>query len=153
MTVLAPKMTELYKLFLKFYFKSSALIALLCSVLKWYSKFQIYFFSFFINARFYLPILNIIPIVRAELHKEQIGLKCNNTVYIFRKPSYKIDSVIVIKNFLNPEGHQNPISGSKVTAMLLKGWILPIGGVASGRVCACSLRSRLVTYMTTNPNR
>ena len=24
------------------------------------------------------------------------------------------------------------------------GWILPIGGVTSGRVCACSLRSRLV---------
>ena len=46
--------------------------------------------------------------------------------------SYKVDYVIVIKNFLNPEGHQNPISGSKITAMLLKGWILPIGGVSSG---------------------
>ena len=41
--------------------------------------------------------------------------------------SYKIDYVTVIKNFLNPEGHQNPTSGSKVTAILLKGWILPIG--------------------------
>ena len=51
---------------------------------------------------------------------------------------------MVIKIFLNPEGHQNRISGSKVTAILLKGWTLPIGGVASGRVCACSLRSRLV---------
>ena len=59
-------------------------------------------------------------------------------------PLYKIDYVIVIKSFLNPEGHQNPISVSKVTAILLKGWILPIGGVAWGRVCACSLRSRLV---------
>ena len=58
--------------------------------------------------------------------------------------SYKIDHVIVIKNMLNPEGHQNPISGAKVTVFLLKEWILPIGGVASGRVCACSLRSRLV---------
>ena len=58
--------------------------------------------------------------------------------------SYKIDYVIVIKNFLNPEGHPNRITGSKVTAILLKGWILPIGGVASGRVCACSMRSRLV---------
>ena len=46
--------------------------------------------------------------------------------------SYKIDYVIVIKNFLNPEGHQNPISGSKVTAILLKGWILPIGGASAG---------------------
>ena len=45
--------------------------------------------------------------------------------------SYKIDFVIVIKTFLNPEGHQNRISGSKVTAILLKGWILPIGGSSS----------------------
>ena len=44
---------------------------------------------------------------------------------------YKIDCVIVIKNFLNPEGHQNPITGSKVTAILLKGWILPIGGASA----------------------
>ena len=58
-----------------------------------------------------------------------------------------IDFVKVIKNFLNPEGHQSPISGSKVTAfILLKGWIWPICGVASGRVCVCSLRSRLVFH-------
>ena len=31
--------------------------------------------------------------------------------------SYKIDYVIVIKNFLNPKGHQNPISGSKGMAI------------------------------------
>ena len=30
----------------------------------------------------------------------------------------------MIKDFLNPKGHQNPISGSKVTVILLKGWIL-----------------------------
>ena len=46
----------------------------------------------------------------------------------------------MFKNFLNPEGHQNPISGSKVMVILLKEWILPIGGVASGRVRACSMR-------------
>ena len=40
-----------------------------------------------------------------------------------RTSSYKIDFVIAIKNFLNPEGHQNPISGSKVTALLLK-WLI-----------------------------
>ena len=39
---------------------------------------------------------------------------------------YKIDYVIVIKNFLDPEEHQNPISGSTVMAILLKGWILPL---------------------------
>ena len=41
-------------------------------------------------------------------------------------------------------GQQNCISGSKVTVILLKGLILPIGKAALGRVCACSLRSRLV---------
>ena len=50
----------------------------------------------------------------------------------------------MIKNFLNPEGHQNPIIGSKGMVILLKGLILRIGGVASERVCTCSLRSRLV---------
>ena len=45
--------------------------------------------------------------------------------------SYKIDYVIVIKNFLNPEGHQNPFNGSKVTAILLNGQILPIGGASA----------------------
>ena len=46
--------------------------------------------------------------------------------------SNKIDYVIVIKTFLNPEGHQNLISCSKVMAILLKGLILPICRVASG---------------------
>ena len=32
------------------------------------------------------------------------------------------------------------IDGSKVTAILLKEWILPIGGVALGKVCACRER-------------
>ena len=31
--------------------------------------------------------------------------------------SYKKDYVIMINNFLNPEGHQNPFSGLKVTAI------------------------------------
>ena len=37
----------------------------------------------------------------------------------------------MIKNFLNPEGHQNPINGSKVTAISLKGQILPIDGASA----------------------
>ena len=49
----------------------------------------------------------------------------------------------MIQIFLNPEGHQNRISGSKVTGMLLKEWILPIGGVASGRVCVSDLRGTM----------
>ena len=45
--------------------------------------------------------------------------------------SYKIDYVIVIKNFQNLKGHQTLIIDSKVTAILMKRWILPISG-ASG---------------------
>ena len=32
---------------------------------------------------------------------------------------------------LNPEGHPNCITGSKVTAILLNWWILPIGGASA----------------------
>ena len=44
----------------------------------------------------------------------------------------------------NLEGHQNRTTDSQVLAILLKGKLLPIGEVASGRVCGCSLRRRLV---------
>ena len=64
--------------------------------------------------------------------------------------SYKIDFVIMIKKFLDPKGYQNLFSGSKLTAILLKGWIRHIGGVASERVCACSLHSRLVFWRQRN---
>ena len=50
----------------------------------------------------------------------------------------------MIKNFINLEGHQNPFSGSKVTAILLKEWIWPIGGGSVGEGLPCSLHSRLV---------
>ena len=36
---------------------------------------------------------------------------------------------------LNLEGHLNRCIGSKVTAILLNGYILPTGGVASVMVC------------------
>ena len=47
----------------------------------------------------------------------------------------------MIQNYLNPKGHQNRIGGSKVTAILLKGWILPIGGVALGFGKSLSLQT------------
>ena len=40
------------------------------------------------------------------------------------------------KEILNHEGHSNRITVSRVTAILLNGWILPVGGASSGRVCA-----------------
>ena len=47
----------------------------------------------------------------------------------------------MLKSFLNPEGHQNRISGLQVTVILLKELILSAVGDALGRVCAYSLRS------------
>ena len=52
--------------------------------------------------------------------------------------SHKIDWVKKFEDILNLEGHLNRITGSKVRGILLNGWILPIGGVASGRVRACA---------------
>ena len=53
----------------------------------------------------------------------------------------------IFSEILNLEGHQNRCIGSKVTAILLNGWILPNAGASSERVCSCSLRSRLVTII------
>ena len=43
-----------------------------------------------------------------------------------------------------PKGHQNPISQSKVTAILLKGLILPIGGASVVEVLRSTGLPRLV---------
>ena len=48
------------------------------------------------------------------------------------------------KEILNLEEHLNQFISSKVTAILVNRGILPRGGVVSGRVCDCSLCSRLV---------
>ena len=54
--------------------------------------------------------------------------------------SHKIDYVPISKENLNRAGHLNHFIGSKVTAILVNGGILPMGGVASGKVCpaACA---------------
>ena len=41
--------------------------------------------------------------------------------------SHKIDYVTIFKEILNPEGHPHRTTGSRVNAILLNGWILPIG--------------------------
>ena len=50
--------------------------------------------------------------------------------------SHNLKYVTFFKDILNPEGHPNQITGSKVVAILLNGWVLPVGGVTSRRVCA-----------------
>ena len=41
--------------------------------------------------------------------------------------SHKIDYVTICLEILNLKGHSNCINGSRVTVILLNGWILPIG--------------------------
>ena len=62
---------------------------------------------------------------------------------------------MVIKSFLNPEDHQNFISGSKVTAILLKGCNLTIGMVelhwegSAPAACAARLFYRMLPVVRT----
>ena len=44
--------------------------------------------------------------------------------------SHKIDYVTIFKEILNIKGHLNCITDSRVTAILLNGWILPILGAS-----------------------
>ena len=57
---------------------------------------------------------------------------------------HKIDYVTMFKEILNLRGHLNCITSSKVMAILLNRWILPIGGVAS--VLGLRLQPVQVTY-------
>ena len=41
-----------------------------------------------------------------------------------------LDYITIFKEILISKGHPNRITGSKVTAILLNGWILPIGGAS-----------------------
>ena len=61
--------------------------------------------------------------------------------------NHKIEYVTQVQDILNLKGQQNCMIGSKVTAFLLNRWILPIGGVALGRVCNQQGLPRLVYYL------
>ena len=45
--------------------------------------------------------------------------------------SKKIDYVAIFTEILKLEGHLNPITCLRDTALLLNGWILPIGGASA----------------------
>ena len=52
--------------------------------------------------------------------------------------SHKIDNITIFKKILNLKRHQNCITSSRVTAILLNGWIFPIrqsGEASPGGVC------------------
>ena len=63
---------------------------------------------------------------------------------VFTPKWLKMVLLDILSEILNLEKHQNCCIDSKVMAILMNDWILPNGGVASGRVCI--LRSRLVFY-------
>ena len=50
-----------------------------------------------------------------------------------------MDYVGTLEEILNREGYPNRLTGSRDKVIFLKGWILPIGEAALGRVCICSL--------------
>ena len=45
--------------------------------------------------------------------------------------SHKIDNFTIFKDILNLEWHPNCSTGSRVMAILLNGWIAPIGGASA----------------------
>ena len=45
--------------------------------------------------------------------------------------SHKVDYVTIYYEIINLKGHPNRITGSRVTAIFLNGWILPIGGASA----------------------
>ena len=45
--------------------------------------------------------------------------------------THKIDYVTIFKEIINLEGHPNCITGSKVTVILLNGWLFLIGGASA----------------------
>ena len=62
--------------------------------------------------------------------------------------SHKIDYVTFFQEILNLEGHPNCITGSRVTVILLNGWIFPVGQsgeVSRWRVCYQRGLPRLVS--------
>ena len=66
--------------------------------------------------------------------------------------SHKIDYVTVFRKIINLKGHRNRLTGLKVTAILLNGWILPIGGasVAESLLSTGPTLSSFVINMTGN---
>ena len=45
--------------------------------------------------------------------------------------SHKIDYITFCKEILNIKEHQNCVTGSRFTLVLLNGWIWPIGGASA----------------------
>ena len=55
-------------------------------------------------------------------------------------------------DILNIEGHPNCITGSRVTAIFLNGWILPMGGASSMEDLQSTELPRLVLWQLDEKN-
>ena len=73
----------------------------------------------------------------------KISLRCSHAQTVKDcTSSHKINYVKFFSKIINFEGHLNRFIGSKGTAILVSGGILPTGGVACGGVaCAAGLFS------------
>ena len=60
--------------------------------------------------------------------------------------SHKRDYVNNLKDILNLEGPPNPITTSRVIAIFLNGWILPLGGASSVEGLGSTKLPSLVSY-------
>ena len=67
--------------------------------------------------------------------------------------SHNIDYVTIFQEILNLEGQPNRITGSRLTAILLNGWILPLGGASAVEGLRSMGLPRLVIYISSYLNR
>jgi hypothetical protein len=65
--------------------------------------------------------------------------------------SHKRDYVTVLREILNLDGHPNCITGSKVMAILLNRWALPIGGASAVKSVRLQPNNYRVTCFTGAP--
>ena len=73
----------------------------------------------------------------------KISLRRRHTLTMGDGPlNHKIHNVRKFYRILNLEVHPNRITGLRVTAIMLNGWSLHIGGVALGRVSPVGLRTQ-----------
>ena len=80
------------------------------------------------------------PLVKISLRRRHAQTVKNGA------SSHKTNCIDIYSEILNLEEHLYRCIGSKVTAILLNGWILPTGGVASGRVCPTACAAGLFNY-------
>ena len=65
--------------------------------------------------------------------------------------SHKIDYITILKKILKLKGYPNRITGSQLTAILLNGWILSIGGASAVKVLRLQPAQQACIYHSLYP--